>query len=278
MRAGPAYRARAPSRDFRAALQTNDFEAALALLEAQKVTELERFVGDRAQRLTPLLWACKATASPPYTTLSSEMAEALVAAGADVSVRCSRGFGPLYHGWLCPSLLTALLDKGAKEPAALVKLARVSDATTGGPCPNYEPLLMRCIGGGDLAHLSAAVKEQILFICCITGYDAPAAALIAAGVKWQVASTLTLLHHAAASGCVATVTALLDKGAGVDALNDLQQTPLHAACNRGRSDVALLLLTRGAAKGLDDTYGMSPLNYAMAAKGDTAAVIAKLRA
>ena len=260
---GPEYRALAPTRALVAALKASDFKAALAVLETGAVTELESFV-DRGELLTPLLWSCKAASARPLIPEANAVAEALVAAGADVSVRCKRGYGPLYHAARLgyTSLIVALLDKGAKESAALDLLARACDPTTGGALKKREAILMRCIAGGDLAHLSASAKERILLSCCQNGYDAPAAALIAANVKWQVASTTTLLHRAAASGCIAAATALLDKGADMDALNALSQSPLHLACLRKRNAVALLLIARGAEKDDADELNMTPANYA----------------
>ena len=88
---------------------------------------------------------------------------------------------------------------------------------------------------------------------------------------------MTLLHHAAASGCVLTVKALLDKGADINAsLGDTLQTPLHLACLYGRKDVALALIERGANKKSSDRSSKLPL-YLACLRPDMAAVIEKLK-
>ena len=280
---GPSYRARVVDLSFLSALKAGRYKSALDLLTPTcKVKQLERYM-ERAGRTTPLLWSCKAASSEPHSPFSLEVALALVAAGADVSSRDSWGHGPLWHAYRCAStLLSALLDKGAREPAALERIALIYDGSSGGPHLQREAVLVRFLTATDLSSCHKSSKEHALYSCCRIGYDAPAAALINAGVEWRIeGSTLTLLHHAALSGGVATIAALLKTGAAVDALNDVHQTPLHLACLHARKSAALLLIERGATKDLVDSYGKTPSHYIATSATNSiamAAVVAKLQA
>ena len=72
------------------------------------------------------------------------------------------------------------------------------------------------------------------------------------------------LLSATRKGDVAQVTALLDKGADINAKTRYKQTPLFFACDRGNADMVKLLIARGAALDLEDTfYHASPISWAM---------------
>ena len=271
--AGPAYRARAQTLAFVAALKAHDYAAAASLLASCATLDLERYV-DTPGLLTPLLWTCEAANIRPRIAAWSDavkMILALIVRGADVAVRDKDGHGPLFHASLCDSdIITSLLDKGAKEPGALVKLADVCNGTSGGPAHGHEAILTRCIAEWDLSGLSASTLSSVLVLCCRSGYDAPAAALIAKGVSWKVDAAATpLLHWAAASGCVAAATALLDKGADVNAVNSVDQSALHLACVRRNAAVALLLVQRGAAHDCRDAvFRLTPKQLCHDLSGD----------
>jgi hypothetical protein len=71
------------------------------------------------------------------------------------------------------------------------------------------------------------------------------------------------LLAATRKGDLAKVKALLDKGASVNAKSPYGQTPLFFACDRGYSEIAKLLVDRGADVNVEDTfYHATPLSWA----------------
>lgn len=54
------------------------------------------------------------------------------------------------------------------------------------------------------------------------------------------------MHAAADAGHLPTVGYLIERGADLNALDDIEMTPLMHACSRGRSKVALSLMAAGA--------------------------------
>jgi hypothetical protein len=73
---------------------------------------------------------------------------------------------------------------------------------------------------------------------------------------------LTPLHRAANRGDLATVKALLEKGADVNARGLAKQTPLHLAVTK---EIAQLLISKGAQIEARDRYGRTPLFWAAGA-------------
>jgi ankyrin repeat protein len=72
------------------------------------------------------------------------------------------------------------------------------------------------------------------------------------------------LWEAVRHGDAATVKALLDKGADVNARGRYQMTPLFKAAERGDAGIVRLLLERGADVSVKDTfYGATPLTWAL---------------
>ena len=70
------------------------------------------------------------------------------------------------------------------------------------------------------------------------------------------------LHSAAMQGHADVVTALLEAGAIVDAVNKQGQTPLHVTAGQGHADVARALLAAGAIVEVVNKQGDTPLHYA----------------
>lgn len=72
----------------------------------------------------------------------------------------------------------------------------------------------------------------------------------------------TELHRAAADGDVAKTSALLARGATVDARNGFDRTPLYEAAKRGQVATVEILLARGAKVGVREHIGFTPLHIA----------------
>ncbi len=93
--------------------------------------------------------------------------------------------------------------------------------------------------------------------------------ILAAGAEVSGNSPHTALHMAASKGSLRLVQVLLGApGVDVNAKDTLLQTPLHAACMGGSSDVVRLLLAHGADAGAVGKNGWTPLHRA-ASKGFT---------
>jgi hypothetical protein len=76
------------------------------------------------------------------------------------------------------------------------------------------------------------------------------------------ASPVVTLLAAAEAGDLAQTTILLDRGAAIDAPDELGRTPLMLAVVHERVDVARLLLNRGADPNVADKAGSTPLALA----------------
>ncbi len=72
-----------------------------------------------------------------------------------------------------------------------------------------------------------------------------------------------LLLESAEKGNLMEVRTLLDKGAEVNAKNEMKCTGLHFAAERGDTEMAILLIKRGADVNVNDILKHSPLHYAV---------------
>jgi cytohesin len=84
----------------------------------------------------------------------------------------------------------------------------------------------------------------------------------------------TALYHAAEAGGLDVVKSLLDKGADVNHIDFLGNSPLHVAIKEGHTAVAKLLLERGATAEQADNFGTRPIH--VAAHSGCAEVLAML--
>ena len=155
-----------------------------------------------------------------------DVAELLLAKGANVSARNGGGWTPLHLAAAHRDVAELLLAKGAK-----------ADALTGdGATPLH---IAANLGRGDVAELLLAKGANVN---ARTGYgDTP-------------------LHLAAAHRDVTEL--LLAKGADVNAKNNAGWTPLHQAADWGQRDVAELLLASGADVNARNSDGHTPLRLA----------------
>uniref|UniRef100_A0A0N5BA11 ANK_REP_REGION domain-containing protein n=1 Tax=Strongyloides papillosus TaxID=174720 RepID=A0A0N5BA11_STREA len=75
----------------------------------------------------------------------------------------------------------------------------------------------------------------------------------------------SVLHAAACCGFVACVQELIDHGVEINTIDRDEETPLHAACARGKTEVVHLLIRYGAiVNPYSRVNGTTPLSYAIA--------------
>jgi ankyrin repeat protein len=88
--------------------------------------------------------------------------------------------------------------------------------------------------------------------------------LLAAGaaVDGKDESDWTALHFAAAGGWTDVAALLLDRGADPNSRAFFDMTPLHWAAAKGHAEVAGMLTRRGARAAARNAYGMTPLHLA----------------
>lgn len=88
----------------------------------------------------------------------------------------------------------------------------------------------------------------------------PIALLFAAALTQMAGADLNdELFAAARKGETATVQALLEKGAGLEATTPYGQTPLYLAAISGHEDTVRLLLEKGAKTNIRDTFYKAPM-------------------
>ena len=110
----------------------------------------------------------------------------------------------------------------------------------------------------------------------LTGCGEAAAFLITHGAPMSVydKAGLTPLHHAASSGNLPVLKALLTAKADLRIGDKSGATPLHWAAARGRTEVAAALLAARAPIGVADGEGQTPLHMAVAnGHGDVARLL-----
>jgi truncated hemoglobin YjbI len=101
--------------------------------------------------------------------------------------------------------------------------------------------------------------------CSTPGGAAVVRVLVQAGANVDVrsrAKQCTALHMAARRGNVEVAEALLDCGADIEARDSLGETPLRRAVNCDKTDVAALLLSRGANRHSRGSKNLTPSSAA----------------
>jgi ankyrin repeat protein len=83
----------------------------------------------------------------------------------------------------------------------------------------------------------------------------------------------TPLHAAAIVGDQEAIKILIEKKAEIDAKNKYQRTSLHLAAKEGHVEIVTLLLANGASPDLTDNEGETPLTKALGASKNREAVV-----
>ncbi len=251
-------------------------------------------VPDDENRLLGYAWG-DAALHAAITKDSMEIVELLIANGADVNltVRKGRGRGmtpmdlAIKHEH--PEIESILREHGGKNlkmesnaekiESALKHIQEGNGLT--GEWEGYGSILhwASAKGHGEVVELLVEKKADLnvkddngktaVWSAVIEGQEAIVVRLIngVASVQSRDNKGNTLLHEALPwafnEGHVKIVELCLAKGLDVNALNNDNSTPLHAAAWRGDGEFAELLLSKGADLNAKNKQGATPLAYAV---------------
>ncbi len=169
-----------------------------------------------------------------------EIAELLIASGADVNAKIPVPWGP---------------DRG---PAGKQRVWG----------EDFHPETSRRRGGWVV--FGVPIGFTPLHYAALHGHKEVAEVLMANGadVNARDSSGQTPLHFAVAGGRKEIAGLLVSKGADVNARNNSGETPLHLAVHNGRNEIAELLIAKGAELEAKDKNGNTPLQRAVHWKRD----------
>jgi cytohesin len=168
----------------------------------------------------------------------NDVAEFLIAKGADVNAKDRAGVTPLQYA----------CEHGMRNMAELL-IAKGADV-------NAKSDVNAKDGGGRTAlhrmFWSGVCRMDIAELLIAKG----------ANVNARDREGMTPLHNAVESGHTEIVRFLIGKGGDIDAPKTDGQTPLHIACKCGHKDMAELLVAKGANLNAKDNKGRTPLSLA----------------
>ena len=162
------------------------------------------------------------------------------------------------HHRIVVTLLESGTDPNCPDGAGQTPLHR---AAWGGSLKTVETLLEN----GSRATAKDMVGNSALHVAADMGFKDVVYRLCAEiDVKRRGRNGLTPLHYAAMSGHLAILEYLLEKGAEIEAVDELfGWTPLHCAADNGHAKIVRFLLThKGSVDAKDDRVSWTPLHFA----------------
>src|ERR1017187_1210230 len=185
-----------------------------------------------------------------------DLVEQLLAHGADVNSRDKQGKTPLH--WAKPNIKEWLRQHGGHDFQR-----DVLDAARAG---NLELIKTLLIDDPNLVSVSSSdLWRKPLHEAVSSGHKDVTEFLLANGanVNAEDEQGNTPLHLAASEGRKDVAEQLLANGADVNAKGKQGNTPLHLAASGGKKDVAEQLLANGADVNAKDKQGNTPLSLAL---------------
>jgi cytohesin len=215
-----------------------------AVMGGQKDT-VELLVAKGAKVKRESLLPC--ITSPPFqqSRFDWEIAEYLVAQGAEVNIRSGDGSTPLHTAatYGPANIVRLYLEKGADVNAK--RDAYGWPKRMPGPTPLHAAL----------GRLDKDIEVVELLIA--KGADVNAKYYADRADGWPP------LHSACSYGHTKAVELLIAKGAKVQTTTDSDRTPLHLAVITSHKDIVEILIAKGANLNVKDNAGNTPLAYAV---------------
>lgn len=150
------------------------------------------------------------------------------------------------------------VDKKTKLFNALVKAKKYNQQQKNTDLPAKDDRSQyRCEGPPLLHAVQLANKEMIISL--LENNADPDGCGCVIGLKTLACNGITALHLAVAENNLEAVQLLIEHGANINAKNEYDQTPLHAASSK---EMAAYLINKGANVNIQDNYGNSPLHWA----------------
>jgi hypothetical protein len=206
---------------------------------------------------TPLVSACFA---PPSFNPQVAVADYLIQKGAAINARNRSGGSPVYFALRNPDLMQRLIAKGADvNVSAYGGLTPLHQAASAGHLDVAKLLIDH---GADLNARGSwgTILQTLVYRKGDSGAEM-VKLLLESGAKLQSFSFgNTELHVAALQGSTDVARLLVERGADVNAVNEYGHTPLYYAARHGHRKTAAALIAAGAKESAiaEANFGKAP--------------------
>ena len=172
-------------------------------------------------------------------------------------------------------ILSALYQNKRDEAIALANASPALTVWEAAALDRIDALEQALQGRPDLVNAYGADGNTPLGLACFFGAPAAVRALLRHGADVSIAANNHMrvqpLHAAVSGRNAEAVSLLLDKGADVNARQQVGYTPLMGAAGTGREDILDMLLRNGADPSLVSEDGKTALSLAREHKFDAIA-------